>query len=146
MLFAAADAVIVTASLGVLKRGSIQFSPPLPERKLGAVKRLGFGVLNKVGQPLLLSMLSAELLAVLWTTIDRLHHVGIVHAYVMCMTRCILAALRLSLHSSLCTYASCLLVSLERIEQNVRVFAVSSAASCLQASNTDMGAGQQQTC
>ena len=44
----AGDAVIVTASLGVLKRGGIQFSPALPERKLGAIKRLGFGVLNKV--------------------------------------------------------------------------------------------------
>ncbi len=40
--------MIVTASLGVLKRGGIQFSPALPERKLGAIKRLGFGVLNKV--------------------------------------------------------------------------------------------------
>lgn len=45
----AGDAVIVTSSLGVLKRGGIQFSPALPERKLGAIKRLGFGVLNKVG-------------------------------------------------------------------------------------------------
>ncbi|KAL0034074.1 hypothetical protein WJX79_007286 [Trebouxia sp. C0005] len=44
----AGDAVIVTSSLGVLKRGGIQFSPALPERKLGAIKRLGFGVLNKV--------------------------------------------------------------------------------------------------
>lgn len=44
----AGDAVIVTASLGVLKRSGIQFSPALPERKLGAIKRLGFGVLNKV--------------------------------------------------------------------------------------------------
>jgi len=44
----AGDAVIVTASLGVLKRGGLQFSPALPERKLGAIKRLGFGVLNKV--------------------------------------------------------------------------------------------------
>lgn len=44
----AGDAVIVTASLGVLKRSSIKFSPPLPERKLGAINRLGFGVLNKV--------------------------------------------------------------------------------------------------
>lgn len=44
----AGDAVVVTASLGVLKRGGIQFTPPLPERKLGAIRRLGFGVLNKV--------------------------------------------------------------------------------------------------
>ena len=46
--YTAGDAVIVTASLGVLKRGGIHFSPALPERKLGAIKRLGFGVLNKV--------------------------------------------------------------------------------------------------
>ena len=44
----AGDAVLVTAPLGVLKKGSIRFSPPLPERKLGAIQRMGFGVLNKV--------------------------------------------------------------------------------------------------
>ena len=44
----AGDAVLVTAPLGVLKKGSIKFSPPLPERKLGAIQRMGFGVLNKV--------------------------------------------------------------------------------------------------
>ena len=44
----AGDAVIVTASLGALKKKNIQFSPALPERKLGAIRRLGFGVLNKV--------------------------------------------------------------------------------------------------
>jgi monoamine oxidase len=45
-----ADAVVVTVPLGVLKRGeeSIRFSPPLPRRKLEAIDRLGFGVLNKV--------------------------------------------------------------------------------------------------
>lgn len=40
--------MIVTASLGVLKRERIRFAPLLPERKLGAIRRLGFGVLNKV--------------------------------------------------------------------------------------------------
>lgn len=30
--------VIVTVPLGVLKRGSIQFSPALPEPKLGVIK------------------------------------------------------------------------------------------------------------
>ena len=43
-----ADQVIVTAPLGVLKEGSIQFEPPLPEWKTGAIDRLGFGLLNKV--------------------------------------------------------------------------------------------------
>ena len=44
----AGDAVLVTAPLGVLKKGAIRFSPPLPERKQGAIQRMGFGVLNKV--------------------------------------------------------------------------------------------------
>lgn len=44
----AADKVVLTASLGVLKHRSIQFVPPLPDWKLGAIDRLGFGVMNKV--------------------------------------------------------------------------------------------------
>ena len=44
-----ADACVVTVPLGVLKRGAPAFSPPLPPRKLQAIKRLGFGLLNKVG-------------------------------------------------------------------------------------------------
>ncbi|OYN75086.1 flavin monoamine oxidase family protein [Mycolicibacterium sphagni] len=43
-----ADRVIVTVPLGVLKAGNIAFDPPLPETKLGAIKRIGFGLLNKV--------------------------------------------------------------------------------------------------
>lgn len=39
--------MLVTVPLGVLKKGSIRFSPPLPQRKLGAIQRMGFGVLNK---------------------------------------------------------------------------------------------------
>ena len=42
-----ADAVIVTVPLGVLKAGSIQFLPPLPESKSTAIARLGMGVLSK---------------------------------------------------------------------------------------------------
>jgi monoamine oxidase len=42
------DAVLVTVPLGVLKKGSISFEPPLPQRKLDAIQRMGFGVLNKV--------------------------------------------------------------------------------------------------
>ena len=43
----AGDAVLTTVPLGVLKHGSIEFSPPLSQRKLEAIKRLGFGLLNK---------------------------------------------------------------------------------------------------
>ncbi|KAI3443638.1 hypothetical protein Pfo_000303 [Paulownia fortunei] len=47
-----ADHVIVTVSLGVLKRGILQgcdmFNPPLPSFKTRAISRLGYGVVNKV--------------------------------------------------------------------------------------------------
>lgn len=42
------DMVLCTVPLGVLKSGSIKFVPELPNRKLEAIKRLGFGLLNKV--------------------------------------------------------------------------------------------------
>lgn len=44
----AADHVVYTGSLGTLKHQTIKFDPPLPESKLGAINRLGFGVMNKV--------------------------------------------------------------------------------------------------
>ena len=34
--------------LGVLKARAVQFEPPLPQRKLDAIDRLGCGILNKV--------------------------------------------------------------------------------------------------
>ena len=43
-----ADAAVITLPLGVLKSGSVTFSPPLPERKRAAISRLAMGVLNKV--------------------------------------------------------------------------------------------------
>ncbi len=43
-----ADVVIVTVPIGVLKAGRIAFSPALPERKQGAIDRMGSGVLNKL--------------------------------------------------------------------------------------------------
>ncbi|KAG8386277.1 hypothetical protein BUALT_Bualt03G0132300 [Buddleja alternifolia] len=42
------DMVLCTVPLGVLKRKTIRFEPELPERKLAAIERLGFGLLNKV--------------------------------------------------------------------------------------------------
>ncbi|KAL0438460.1 UNVERIFIED_CONTAM: Lysine-specific histone demethylase 13 [Sesamum latifolium] len=42
------DAVLVTVPLGCLKAETIKFSPPLPQWKYISIKRLGFGVLNKV--------------------------------------------------------------------------------------------------
>jgi lysine-specific histone demethylase 1 len=42
------DAVLCTVPLGVLKQKTIAFEPELPPRKLDAIRRLGFGLLNKV--------------------------------------------------------------------------------------------------
>lgn len=42
------DVVLCTFPLGVLKKDSIEFVPPLPIEKQDAIRRLGFGVLNKV--------------------------------------------------------------------------------------------------
>ena len=42
-----ARTVVVTVPLGVLKAGTIEFRPALPERKQRAIGRLGMGVLNK---------------------------------------------------------------------------------------------------
>lgn len=42
------DMVICTVPLGVLKRKKIKFQPELPDRKLEAIERVGFGLLNKV--------------------------------------------------------------------------------------------------
>ncbi|WCJ32125.1 hypothetical protein M5689_013567 [Euphorbia peplus] len=43
-----ADMVLCTVPLGVLKKKTIKFEPELPIRKLDAIDRLGFGLLNKV--------------------------------------------------------------------------------------------------
>lgn len=43
-----ADMVLCTIPLGVLKNESIRFDPELPPQKQSAIKRLGFGLLNKV--------------------------------------------------------------------------------------------------
>ncbi|KAL9265263.1 FLOWERING LOCUS D-like protein [Drosera capensis] len=42
------DMALCTVPLGVLKNGSIKFVPELPQRKLDGIRRLGFGLLNKV--------------------------------------------------------------------------------------------------
>ena len=46
------DVALVTVPLGVLKSGKLSFHPPLPEWKKQAVRKLGFGLLNKVCAPL----------------------------------------------------------------------------------------------
>ncbi|KAF8469670.1 flavin-containing amine oxidoreductase-domain containing protein [Kalaharituber pfeilii] len=43
-----ADKVVVTLPLGVLKAGTVEFDPPFPEWKQGAINRLGYGLLNKI--------------------------------------------------------------------------------------------------
>jgi monoamine oxidase len=43
-----ADYVVSSIPLGVLKRQAIDFQPPLPQWKTGAIQRIGYGVLNKV--------------------------------------------------------------------------------------------------
>ena len=43
-----ADAVIVTASLGALKKEIIKFTPELPFKKQQSIEKLGWGTLNKV--------------------------------------------------------------------------------------------------
>ena len=42
------DALLVTLSLGVLKRDVVTFEPPLSEAKRGAIERLGMGTLDKL--------------------------------------------------------------------------------------------------
>ena len=42
-----ADHVVITLPLGVLQAGHVTFDPPLPERKIEAIHRLGSGLLNK---------------------------------------------------------------------------------------------------
>lgn len=44
----AADYAISTLPLGVMQAGDVTFDPPLPPRKLESLKKLGFGLLNKV--------------------------------------------------------------------------------------------------
>ena len=50
-----AEAALVTVPLGVLKADSIRFQPPLPPRKQDAIARMGFGILNKVVENVVLA-------------------------------------------------------------------------------------------
>ena len=43
-----ADVVIITIPVGALKAGRIMFDPPLPRHVLGALDRIGAGVVTKV--------------------------------------------------------------------------------------------------
>ena len=47
----AAPRVLVTVPLGVLQSGALGFAPALPQEKLGAISRLGMGLLDKVALP-----------------------------------------------------------------------------------------------
>jgi len=42
------DAVVVTLPLGVLKKETVKFIPPLPAKKRDAIRRIGMGTLDKV--------------------------------------------------------------------------------------------------
>ncbi|KAL3783346.1 hypothetical protein ACHAW5_010888 [Stephanodiscus triporus] len=42
-----AKTVLVTVSLGVLKAGTVNFVPALPENKLASIEAMGFGTINK---------------------------------------------------------------------------------------------------
>lgn len=43
-----ADKIVVTLPLGVLKAGDVEFEPALPDWKVDAIRRMGYGLLNKV--------------------------------------------------------------------------------------------------
>ena len=43
-----ANQVLVTVSLGVLKQKSIAFTPNLPAKKIEAINKLGFGLMDKI--------------------------------------------------------------------------------------------------
>lgn len=43
-----AERVVVTLPIGVLRKGVVEFDPPLPEDKATAIEHIGAGVLNKV--------------------------------------------------------------------------------------------------
>ncbi|KAH7123865.1 flavin-containing amine oxidoreductase-domain containing protein [Dendryphion nanum] len=43
-----ADRIVITTPLGVLKSGTINFEPALPDWKQAVIERMGFGLLNKV--------------------------------------------------------------------------------------------------
>jgi monoamine oxidase len=43
-----ADRAVITLPLGVLKAGSVRFQPALPQTKMDAIAKLGFGVADKV--------------------------------------------------------------------------------------------------
>ena len=64
-----ADAALLTLPLGVLKKETVHFEPPLPKNKRAAIQALGFGTLNKC------VMLFAE---PFWeTTLDTFGRVGV---------------------------------------------------------------------
>lgn len=76
---------LVTVPLGVLKSGTIRFDPPLPEDKLDAIDRVGFGRIEKVAmrfdEPFWADALHTHILHIsgrvpfrlpLWVDVDRI--------------------------------------------------------------------------
>jgi monoamine oxidase len=61
------DYVIVTVSIGVLKSGTIKFTPPLPSEKIKSMKNINMGVLNK---------LVLEFPKVFWDNVDVINYVS----------------------------------------------------------------------
>ena len=65
-----ADAVLLTIPLGVLKKEKLKFDPPLPEWKTSAIKRMGFGNLNKVSESFSLLFVSCLLFDTYYQILD----------------------------------------------------------------------------
>lgn len=68
-----ADHVIVTSSLGYLQEhAASMFTPPLPDAKLAAIQRLGFGTVNRIYIEFNnLTFIPGEYVGEIWTVQDK---------------------------------------------------------------------------
>ncbi len=62
-----ADFAVVSLPLGVLKKGAVAFSPPLPSVKRDAIRELGMGVLNKA---------ALRFPRVFWPNLDKFQNIA----------------------------------------------------------------------